>query len=292
MPWELTGVPYTSAAKPGGIAGAIAALRTAGLAGRLAALGVPDRGDLDLLPPDGVRGPRGLLNEPALDRLVVATRERVLASTRRGARALLLGGDCPVLLGALAALTALRDGGDRPGLVMLDGHEDAWPPGASATGEASDSELAIALGQVPGFEPLVTPADVALLGPRDARELAAEGVRSLRGDVAYFADDQAIRNAETASVAEEVLRTITAPALWLHIDLDVLGAGAFPAVDYPQPGGLDWAHLDGLAAAVAADPRCRGVSVTIYNPTLDPDRTAAAALVDFTCRLVTSAHNI
>lgn len=285
MRWELTGVPYTSAAKPGGIAGAIAALREAGLAARLADLGVPDAGDLDLPPPDGRRGPSGLLNEPALGRLVAATRERVLASADRGHRVLLLGGDCPVLLGALAAL---EDAGHRPGLVMLDGHEDAWPPEASDTGEASDSELAIALGQVAGagLGPFVRPSDVALLGPRDAAELAAAGVRSLRDDVAYFADAEMVWARDLAELAGDVLRTIPATALWLHIDLDVLGTEAFPAVDYPQPGGLDWRHLDHLAAAVAADPRCRGASVTIYNPDLDPRRIGARAVVDFACRMV------
>jgi hypothetical protein len=45
---------------------------------------------------------------------------------------LLIGGDCPVILGALAAL---QDGAGGPGLLFVDGHEDAWPPRASPAGE-------------------------------------------------------------------------------------------------------------------------------------------------------------
>jgi arginase len=289
--WELTGVPYTSAAQPGGIAKAIAALREAGLADRLTALDVEDAGDLGLEAPSGLRGPSGLLNEMALGRLVEASRERVRATRRRGNRALLVGGDCPVLLGALAAL---GDADDQPGLVMLDGHEDAWPPGRSSTGEVSDSELGIALGLVgealpPPLDelvPLVHPSGVALLGPRDGAEIEAGGVDSVRDEVAYFADADAIGNEDVAATMAVALEAIDATALWLHIDLDALATEALPAVDYPQPGGLHWHELDRLAALTVADPRCCGVSVGIYNPERDPDGTGAGLVVDFVCRLV------
>ena len=64
---------------------------------------------------------------------------------------------------------------------MLDGHEDAWLPSQSPTGEASDSELAIALGLVTGglpapldrLVPLLDGSDVALIGPRDRAEIDA-----------------------------------------------------------------------------------------------------------------------
>jgi arginase len=150
---ELVGVPYTSMAEPGGIARAIGVLRSAGLADRLLAAGdVSDRGDLALVEGDGVRGRSGLLNEAALVRLVAATRDAVLSSHERGRLPLLVRGDCPVMLGALAAI---RDRHGRGGLVLVDGHEDAWPPALSPTGEASDSEVGIALGLV--GEPLPDP---------------------------------------------------------------------------------------------------------------------------------------
>jgi len=59
-----------------------------------------------------------------------------------------------------------------------------------------------------------------------------------------------------------------------------------PAVDYHQPGGLEWAELDRLAAVALGDPRCRGCSVVIYNPELDPDRSEARRVVEFLSRLV------
>ena len=291
--WELSGVPYTSAKEAGGIARAISVLRSGGLAERLSGLGVTDAGDLKLEQPSGERGPSGLLNEAALGRLVSATRERVEQTHRRARLALLVGGDCPVLLGALAALS---EGSAKVGLVMIDGHEDAWPPVLSKTGEASDCELGIALGLVPAnlpppleqLVPLVDPQSVALLGPRDREEIVAAGVKAISDDVAFFLDDREVglAGSDGDGPMAAAIQAIEADAFWLHVDLDVLRSEAFAAVDYPQPGGLRWDQLDRLALAAASDPRCRGVSIGIYNPDLDADGSGASEVIGFIYRLV------
>jgi arginase len=285
MTIELIGVPYTSAARPGGIATGIRVLREAGLAETLErGAGALDGGDLELLEGTGTRGPSGLLNERALGRLVTATRDAVAGALERGRLPMLVGGDCPVLLGALAA------GGD-PGLLLVDGHEDGWPPERSNTGEASDSEVAIALGRVPGLPaplgdmvPLLTPERVAMLGPRDRRELDEAGVESLDGTVALFRDDVAVRASGAAASVQEAVAT-AASSFWLHVDLDVLRTDDFPAADYLQPGGLSWDELLEIAAPALADPGCSGCSVVIYNPDLDPERTSAKRVVRFAAEL-------
>jgi arginase len=66
----------------------------------------------------------------------------------------------------------------------------------------------------------------------------------------------------------------------------VLSTDAFEAIDYPQPGGLGWEELDRLAATAACEPSCRGVSVVIYNPDLDPERVGAGKVVGFLARLI------
>jgi arginase len=281
---DLIGVPYTSMAKPGGIANAIGVLRDAGLGAALCG-DVRDTGDLELLEPSGTRGASGLLNETALGRLVEATQAAVSRSIDAGHRPLLVGGDCPVLLGGLAAG---RERHGDVGLLLVDGHEDAWPPQQSITGEASDSEVAIALGRVEdlpgpldGLVPLLDTTNLAMLGPRDRRELEEAGVESLAGSVALFRDDAAVRAAGPAESARDALAALGSRPFWLHVDLDVLSTEDFAAADYLQPGGLDWTELGEIVDQTLRAPRCFGWSVVIYNPDLDPKRTAAASIVRF-----------
>jgi arginase len=185
----LIGVPANSSGTVDGVARSPAVLRQRGLATALARhRGFTDDGDLVLPAPVPVRGPSGLLAEDALVTMIGQVAEAVRAARRRGWFPLLLGGDCPVILGALAALQAERN---RAGLLFVDGHEDAWPPQASPSGEAADCELGLALRlfdtvlspQLRAVLPRIDPADVAAVGPRDAGELAAAGVASLDGQL-------------------------------------------------------------------------------------------------------------
>lgn len=134
--------------------------------------------------------------------------------------------------------------------------------------------------------PLVEGRNFALLGPRDGPELAAAGIRSIRDDVAFVASGYELERTRPRELMGAALEMIEAETFWLHIDLDILSSEAFPAVDYPQPGGLDWEALDSLAVTAARDRRCLGASIVIYNPDLDPDRSAAAAVIDIAYRLV------
>jgi arginase len=289
----LVEVPFNSSGSRAGVARMADALRDAGLHDALPALDHVIRVDVGDL--SAHRGPSGFLTEAALVRTVTATTEVVGRAAAAGRSPLLVGGDCPVLLAPLAALAAL---GHRPALVMLDGHEDAWPPELSPSGEAADSELGLALGRYPGpaglldVLPVVRPDDVALLGPRDAAELRAAGCPSVAGEVHLVTGDE-LAGDPAADALEQVRRTVAAATRdtttwWLHIDLDVLSTEALGAVDYPQPGGITWERLAAVTTAVLGTGGCAGASVVIYNPDLDGGASApriAAFVADLARRL-------
>jgi arginase len=288
----LIGVPANSSGTVDGVARAPAVLRQRGLATALARHpGFTDAGDLALPAPVPVRGRSGLLAEDALVAMIGQVAQAVAAARRRGRFPLLLGGDCPVILGALAALQAEAD---RPGLLFVDGHQDAWPPRISPTGEAADCELGLALRlfdadlspQLRAALPRIDPADVAAVGPRDNGELAAAGVASLDGQLGAL-----IGPAELTADRCAAAVAIVPPPWWLHTDLDVLATTELTAVDYPQPGGLTWDQLAGLTATALGAGGCAGWSVCIYNPDLDPSRDDADAIVRYiTQAIVPSNH--
>ena len=279
----LLGVPTNSAGKIDGVAQGPVVLREVGLVDALHRHAkVHDYGDVTLPDPSPTRDSRSHVIDPeGLDALVARVRDAVATILDHGHLPLVIGGDCPLLLGCLAA----SSGRDGVGLLFVDGHEDAYLPVQSSTGEAADMELAFALGmadaswfrELSTLLPLVAPADVRILGARDADLLRAEGVASLRDRVALVDGERLA--ADPARIAAAACASVPRP-WWFHLDLDVLSTEALPAIDYPQPGGLGWDELVAVATtALRADPR--GWDVTIYNPDLDPTRVHARRIVRF-----------
>lgn len=255
-------VPFNSAGFSTGVARMPAALGFAGLE-------VP----VSVAP---TRGEFGFLAETGFTRMVADVQAAVRDAFAAGEVPVVIGGDCPVMLGALAAM-------DDPGLVFLDGHEDAWQPTPDVRGEASDSEFGIAIGHVAApIAPSVRRERALALGPRDGREI--EGMGQVRVDgLVTMRDDAWLRTADLGD-----LRLLAGPATasgwWLHVDLDVLSSDALVAVDYPQPGGISWTRLEQVTEALTALGGCRGASVGVYNPDLDGG-SAVPRISDFVRRL-------
>jgi arginase len=67
---------------------------------------------------------------------------------------------------------------------------------------------------------------------------------------------------------------------WLHVDTDVLDPSVMPAVDGPAPGGISLGELSQIITTCAADDRCAGMDLTVFDPDYDPDGEYAKALTD------------
>ena len=199
---------------------------------------------------------------------------------------LVIGGDCSILLGSLLAL--YRRG--LYGLVFVDGHEDLQTPEVSRTGGAAGMDLALAVGIGPtilsalGDAPLVKPADVSLVGPRDDPAwYSGDVVTRARAAMAMLTLGD-VRQVGSAAAGASVATRVSKPGLrgvWVHVDVDVLDDAVMPAVDSRQPGGLSYSDLGGLLRPIFDTGRVAGMQVTIYDPDLDPDGVAGRALADW-----------
>ena len=207
------------------------------------------------------------------------------AAAGDGAFVLVLGGDCSIVLGCL--LGVRRPSAPPIGLAYIDAHADFATPEESRTGSAASMCLALAVGRgdtalarLGGEEPLARPDDVVLIGRRDEGDpwyghdaLRASPILDLPGGV--------VRDRGMAAAARTALERLARPGMggfWIHVDADVLDPAVLPAVDSPEPGGLDLDGLTELVSPLVRHPEALGLELTIYDPALDPDRTSAARL--------------
>ena len=283
---ELIGVPFDGYGRPGNQARASAVLREAGLAKAFAGHDVHNRGDLEIPTGDPDRGAEtSLVNEPALIAMTDAVQTRVSAALAEGRIPVLYGGDCTTLLGSVPAL-----GG---GLVFVDGHEDTMPLDVSEDGEAANTEIGLLLGLTGRLlqGPLahrrgtLTTDRLAMLGQRDHRWRRQFNVGSLRDHGVWLRDVDEVA-ADPTGIARAAVQHVTSTVKrwWLHVDLDVLDPVEFPAQGLPdvpdEPGGLTKAHLTTLLTTTTSAGGCAGLSVAIYDPDQDPDRSAAGYVIE------------
>jgi arginase len=286
-------IPFNSSGLSSGVALGPAAILDARLLDLISGVATVVLVEVPVVGMEPERGPSGFLSERALVASLDGAATAISGAIAAGRFPMVFAGDCPMLL---AGLEAIHRSNDRPGLMFVDGHEDAWDPTSSPTGEASDCEMGVALGDTPfpdglAFrQPAVAAENSAFLGPRDRQEILDAGWRSV-ADRVPFVDGPTLATASIGSVASEHaerLRDAT-DGWWLHIDLDVLSTDALQAVDYPQPGGLSWSQLDELTDAAIRTGGCLGASVVIYNPDLDPDGSGAEQIAQFGGRLAAAA---
>lgn len=286
---DLIGVPTNSAGRKDGVSRAPEALRWAGLVAQLGKFcDIIDKGNVAFSAPTTERDKEsGIVAPGSLASMTIGVNEAVRGALQGRRFPLVVGGDCPVLLGCLMGC---REQGVRTGLLFVDGHEDAYPAHQSPTGEAADMELGFALGlQVPdqiqnviGPEPLVAAGDVCIMGARDRGILQKTSVRSLADSVELYSDTELLYSDIEGLTTKTLLQLgRNVQRLWLHIDLDVLSTDSLPAVDYKQPGGLKWAQLETLARTAMSSGRIAGCDVTIYNPDMDSGGRCARRIVEF-----------
>jgi arginase len=255
--------------------------------GVIARLGAIDMGDV--VPPpyhDYVRPPDRARNEEEVVAYSRSIADRVAAATYRGRFALVLGGDCSIVLGCL--LGARRAVRGPVGLAYVDAHADFATPGESRSGSVTTMCLGLASGRgdtplarLAGREPLVDGRHVALVGRRDGA-VASYGHAALAASPTLDLSDSEMTTQTSGDLAAAALARIASPdvrGFWIHLDVDVLNPAAMPAVDSPEPGGPMPAELVSLLTPLVRHPRALGLDVSLYDPALDADRSCARKLV-------------
>jgi len=222
-----------------------------------------------------------------------ALAEPVAAALTQNEFLITLGGDCSILLGCLLGLRHVKQ---RIGLLYVDAHADFATPTESRTGSVASMCLALAVGRgdtplarLHSEDPLVRGNDVVLIGRRDQTEAIAYGQGALQDYGILDMPQATVRALGVPAVAATALERLTQGHLdgfWIHVDADVLDPAIMPAVDSPVPGGLGSRELADLLVPLVRNPSALGIELTIYDPALDPDRSAAGRLADLLVRIL------
>ncbi len=254
----------------------------------IARLRAADLGDVAApLYQDFVQPPNRARNEHQVVAYSRSLAQRVSSGIAQGRFVLVIGGDCSVVLGCLMA--ARRKAADAVGLVYVDAHADFASPDESRTGSVSGMALALATGRgntslsrLGGTMPLVDDRHVALLGRRD-------GATGWHGHAAFAnssildlpsAQLQADDWLELAATTLDQVAPPDVRGFWIQVDADVLDPMTMAAVDSPEPGGPTPRELLRVLTPLVQHPRALGLSLTTYDPALDPDRSCARRLVN------------
>ena len=263
------------------------ALRIAGLAERLTALGMTVVDDGDLVAPipeiKSYGDPRKkYIREIA--RVCEKLYKASLAALENGALPLVLGGDHSLASGSVAATADfLRRDNKALGLIWVDAHGDMNTPASSDSGNVHGMPLASLLGPEPaelsrigGFSPKVVPEHTVLIGIRNLDEREKEIVRASRVHVFTMKD---IDRAGIASVVEQSLAIAGKDTGGVHVsfDLDVCDPTIAPGVGTPVKGGLDYREAHMLMEVIADSGLLRALDLVEANPILD-DRNTTAVL--------------
>ncbi|RYZ17209.1 MAG: hypothetical protein EOP49_50865 [Sphingobacteriales bacterium] len=133
-----------------------------------------------------------------------------------------------------------------------------------------------------GYRPYVREEHVIHIGQRDQQQTRDYGSPDILGTGIHCISLDTIRSVsieEIISRIREKMRAMDAATFWIHFDTDVMDDKINPAVDYRLPDGLSTGELQQLLTAVISPGKVIGMSVSIYNPTLDRDRSVAATIV-------------
>ena len=285
MKAAIIGAPLDLGAGRRGVDMGPSAIRYAGLAERLTALGVEcaDRGNVQTAVAEATA------EEDSRARFLPAIRATcegiaglVGVALDEGRIPIVLGGDHSIALGTLGGLASRRG----PGAVLwLDAHGDLNTPETTPSGNVHGMPLAAALGRAgSGFEspswtlPTLQPERVAVIGARSIDS----GERALIAELglAVHSMSELDRRGIEAVVRDALERASGAPFVHVSLDMDGLDPVVAPGVGTPVRGGLTYREAHLALELVAESGLLSSLEIVEVNPILDRENATAALAVE------------
>lgn len=287
----ILGVPFEKGQRNQGVSGGPRAIRDAGLADALRALGhdVQDFGDVSY---DNVQD---LVGPDNMDKYqhVVACMHEVSNLARRiqaeGRVCLALGGDHSVTIGTVdATVNAHED----VAVIWVDAHADLNTPATSPSGSAHGMPVALLAKDLsdywpylPGMDwqvPKLPLSNLAYIGLRSVDEFERLTMEKFNVCAFGMQDVESLGITGTVELALRHVDPYKRRAIHLSFDIDALDALEAPSTGCPVRGGLTLREAIHIMEKVHETGRLAAVDLVEVNPNLgsarDVQTTVQAAL--------------
>lgn len=290
MKINIIGVPIDLGANRRGVDMGPSALRIAGVARELNALGydVEDLGDLPvkILERQPIKDST-MKYMPEIARVSGILAKKVNSVMENGNIPLILGGDHSIAIGTVGGISAFcRKEKKKPGILWIDAHGDYNTPESSPSGNIHGMAAAICTGTGPsslcnigGNKAMIEPGNIVMLGLRNL-DAGEKELMTNHGIKVYTMED--IDRRRMHEVMKEALQYLCGNVDHLHVsfDLDSLDPLYASGVGTPVKGGLTYREAHLMMEMIAETGEMKSMEVVEVNPILDIKNQSAILAVE------------
>jgi len=204
------------------------------------------------------------------------------AALRAGQRAIVLGGDHSICLGAVAGASAGVTGSI--GLIYFDAHGDMNTDKTSPTGNIHGMHLASLMGfgapelaHIHGKQVKIPKENLLHIGGCDFDQAELDLVERENLQTFSMLDLMTYGLAPLFPMIDDLMNRVD--NIWISLDLDSIDAVYAPGAGMPNKKGLTYREIAAIAEYIGQRDKTVGVDVVEYNPLQDDQgRTAELAI--------------
>jgi arginase len=287
---RLIGFPMDLGAGRRGVDMGPSAMRIAGVADKLRALGyiVHDSGDIDIRNAEVQEiADQRLRYLPEITHACTLLASTVKSALDKGEFPLVLGGDHSMAIGTIAGIAAhCREQNKRLGVIWIDAHSDINTPDSSPSGNIHGMPLAVSLGigapeltSIGGNFTKLSPHQLTMIGLRSIDIGERQLIKQLKIEAYTMAE---LDKHGVNRIIARTLAAMRAKVDHLHVsfDLDSVDPTVASGVGTPVPGGLTYREAHLIMEAIAETGYMSSLEVAEVNPILDTRNQSAEVAVD------------
>jgi arginase len=283
---DLIGVPLDLGAENLGVGMGADTLRYQQIIPKLATAGftVTDTGNVSVKARRAV--PTGDPKLRRLDEIIRVSEEtakRTDEAVRAGRKAIVLGGDHSICLGAVAGASAAVQG--NIGLIYFDAHGDMNTDETTMTGNIHGMHLASlmgfgapALAQVYGEQVKVSKENLLHIGGCDFDQAELDLVARENLTTFSMLDLMSHGLAPLFPLIDALASRVD--NIWVSLDLDSIDATYAPGAGMPNQKGLLYREIAAIADYIGKKCNVIGVDVVEYNPLQDEQNKTAELAIE------------